>query len=98
MTLFELAASYVCSDVLHRAFWNYSPDFLNFQGRICLRSSIAWGMLSLLAIQVLDPFVDRVYEHEKGRRFFKAAMILLMAYSVVCAALKYWLAPGLFPP
>lgn len=98
MTLFELGASYLCSDVLHREFWNYSTDFLNFQGRICLRSSIAWGMLSLLAIEVLDPFVDRVYAHERGRRVFKVAMVLLMGYSALCAVLKYWLAPGLFPP
>ena len=98
MTLFELASSYLCTFALHHEFWNYSTDFLNFDGRICLRSSIAWGMLSLLAIEVLDPFVDRIYAHERGRRVFKVAMALLMGYAALCAVLKYGLAPGLFPP
>lgn len=96
LTLFELAASYLSTFLLHREFWDYSTDYVNFQGRICLRSSMAWGILSVMTIDVLDPFLDRVYEHQRGRRFFKVALVVLMAYAAVCALLKYWLAPGLF--
>ena len=96
MTMFELVSSYVCTYVVHREFWNYSTDFLNFQGRICLRSSIAWGVLSMFTIEILDPLLDRIYAHEKGRKYFHALMIVLMTYAAFCAVLKYWVAPGLF--
>lgn len=97
LTLFELASSYFCSYVLHRDYWNYSSDFLNFQGRICLRSSIAWGVLSVVSTEVLGPFIDKMYAFERRRSYFKVIMTLLIIYSVICSALKYWLDPGLFP-
>lgn len=42
LTLFELLGSYFCTGVLHKTYWDYSGQFLNFQGRICLMSSLAW--------------------------------------------------------
>jgi uncharacterized membrane protein len=97
LTLFELASSYFCGYVLHHEYWNYSSDLLNFQGRICLRSSIAWGILSVVSTEVLDPFIDELYDFERRRKYFKAIMTLLIIYAVICSALKYWLDPGLFP-
>lgn len=97
LTLFELLSSYFCSYVLHHDYWDYSSDFLNFQGRICLRSSIAWGMLSVVSTEVLEPFIDKLYAYERVRTYFKVVVTLLLIYTVICAALKYWLDPGLFP-
>lgn len=97
LTLFELLSSYFCSYVLRHKYWSYSSDFLNFQGRVCLRSSIAWGILSVVSIEVLDPFIGRLYSHQRVRKYFEVVMTILMTYTVVLAALKYWLYPGLFP-
>lgn len=95
MTLFELLASYFCSYVLHHNYWDYSKDFMNFQGRICLRSSIAWGILSVFSIKVLAPFVNRIYLHEKQKRNFKLIVSLLILYAVGSAIVKYWIDPGI---
>jgi uncharacterized membrane protein len=97
LTLFELVSSYFCSYVLRHDYWSYASDLLNFQGRICLRSSIAWGMLSVVTIEVLHPFLEELYAHERRRKYFKVVVTLLMVYAVICGALKYWLDPGLFP-
>lgn len=97
LTLFELISSYFCSYVLQHEYWNYSSDLLNFQGRICLRSAIAWGLLSVVTVGVLDPFIEKLYDHERRRKYFKVIVTLIMVYAVVCGLLKYWLDPGLFP-
>lgn len=97
LTLFELISSFFCSYVLHHDYWDYASDLLNFHGRICLRSSIAWGLLSVVTIGVLDPLIETFYAHEKGRKSFKVIVTILMIYAVICGVLKYWLDPGLFP-
>ena len=43
MTVLELIASFFCEILFNQKYWDYTTDFLNFQGRICLRSAIAWG-------------------------------------------------------
>ncbi|MDR0847954.1 MAG: putative ABC transporter permease [Propionibacteriaceae bacterium] len=95
MTLFELGASYLLTWLVHKSYWDYSNQFLNFQGRICLTSSLAWGMLTLVAVYWLDPFLDKLYAKFGGVKYYKAIILVLMAYTVFCAITKYWLDPSL---
>ncbi|WP_265455180.1 putative ABC transporter permease [Enterococcus sp. HY326] len=93
MTLFELLSSYLSSWLLHKTYWDYSKDFLNFQGRICLRSSIAWGVLSLAMIYFIDPFLDFIYGDFKKERNYKRIIVVLTVYAIICALTKYWWDP-----
>jgi uncharacterized membrane protein len=53
-TVLEYIASLVMEKVFKSVFWDYSKEFLNFQGRICLKYALIWGGLSLVLIYVLD--------------------------------------------
>jgi uncharacterized membrane protein len=48
---------YLTSLVIEKAFgvvyWDYSKEFLNIHGRICLKYAIFWGLLSLVLLYVL---------------------------------------------
>lgn len=44
-------------------YWDYSNQRFNFQGRICLRSSIAWGGVTILMTEVLHKPIDYVMMH-----------------------------------
>jgi len=88
MTLFELMASYFCDYVLHHTYWNYSKDFLNFQGRICLRSSLAWGGLSVFTVEFLISKLELIYAEEKKIRHFKTIIRIFIAYTFICVFYK----------
>lgn len=90
LTLFELLGSYFCTGVLHKTYWDYSGQFLNFQGRICLMSSLAWGTGALLAVKCLSPLTSRLYQKTKHRRRFRVITVLLTTGAVICALCKYW--------
>lgn len=90
MTLLELSASYFCDYILHQIFWDYSNQFLNFQGRICLRSSLAWGILTVFSIKYLKPQLDRIYEKEKHLKTFKQITIFAALYTFICILFKYF--------
>ena len=88
LTLVELLGSYFCDYVLHQSCWDYSTAFLNFQGRICLRSFLAWGVLSILAIKYLKPYLEYLYRKETRVRHYKRLAIILMVYTLICILFK----------
>lgn len=90
MTLFELLGSYFCTYVIHKQYWDYSRDFLNFQGRICLRSSIAWGVLSLVASRLLAPELLALYQRVRRHIHYRIVLLVLFFYFLFCAFAKYF--------
>lgn len=41
----------------HTKYWDYSKHKFNFQGRICLDNSLIFGLLSVIAVVFLQPFL-----------------------------------------
>ena len=97
LTALELLSSYLCSLILHRQYWDYSGKFLNFQGRICFLSAMAWGTLCLVGDKLFAPRIDRLYMRIKTRNNFKIIIIVLVSYAVICALVKYFLDPTIIP-
>lgn len=49
----------VCMEALFKVrYWDYSNQPFNFQGHICLGTSIAWGMLSIALVKVIHAPVE----------------------------------------
>lgn len=44
----------------HTKYWDYSGHKINFQGRICLTNSICWGILGILFVKYIHPFVQGI--------------------------------------
>jgi uncharacterized membrane protein len=53
-TALEYVTSLVMEKAFHAVYWDYSKEFLNIQGRVCLKYAIFWGVLSLFLLYVLD--------------------------------------------
>lgn len=59
-TLLEYATG-VCMEMLFQVrYWDYSRKKFNFQGHICLSSTIVWGFLSLLMVNVVHLPIERL--------------------------------------
>ena len=66
-TILEYVTASVMENIFHAKWWDYSYQKWNYKGRICLTSSIAWGFLSVLLYQVLEPvaaFIQSLYSVE----------------------------------
>lgn len=49
--------------IFHTKYWDYSEQKFNFQGRICLVNSICWGILGVIFVKYIHPFVkDLVFK------------------------------------
>lgn len=59
-TLLEYITAVIMEDMFKTKYWDYSDEKLNFQGRICMQSTLFWGFLTLVMIYWIDPLVERL--------------------------------------
>lgn len=57
LTFWEYIVGVFLEKVFKTKYWDYSDHKINFQGRICLTNSIAWGVLGVGFINFIHPFV-----------------------------------------
>lgn len=59
-TVLEYVTGVVMESLFKVRYWDYSNQKFNFQGHICLSSSLAWGFLTILMTEWLHKPVERV--------------------------------------
>ena len=60
LTIWEYVVGIFLEKVFKTKYWDYSDFKFNFQGRICLKNSIYWGVLGVIFIQFIHPFVSNI--------------------------------------
>ncbi|OFI07014.1 hypothetical protein CLOACE_06000 [Clostridium acetireducens DSM 10703] len=55
-SILEYLTGYILEKFFHTVWWDYSDNFLNIKGRICLSFSLLWGILSVFFIYEIHPF------------------------------------------
>ena len=60
LSLWEYIVGVLLEKFFHTKYWDYSNHKFNFKGRICLTNSIAWGILGVLFINYIHPFIIQV--------------------------------------
>ena len=61
-TSFEYIVAVVLESLFGLRWWDYSNEVLNFQGRISLPYSIAWGIIGTIFVEKIHPFVKSKVE------------------------------------
>ncbi len=59
-SIIEYCLSLFMQLVLGFTAWDYSKYFLNINGRICLKYSIFWGILSVFWIKFIFPYIQKL--------------------------------------
>ncbi len=72
LTLWEYIVGVLLEKLFCTKYWDYSDHKFNYKGRICLTNSIAWGILALLFINYIHPFIVQILSYVD---FFYVAII-----------------------
>ena len=57
LTFWEYIVGVFLEKAFKTKYWDYSDHKINFQGRICLTNSLAWGFLGIGFVNIIHPFV-----------------------------------------
>lgn len=60
LSLWEYIVGYLIEKIFKTKYWDYSNLKFNIQGRVCLKNSIYWGLLGLIFIKWVHPFIESI--------------------------------------
>ena len=81
-SVLEYTTSYVMEKVFKARWWDYSTKKFNINGRICLNTMIPFGLLGLLMMYVINPFLRGIYKTIPVNILTIITIILLILYII----------------
>ena len=73
---------------LHVRFWDYSQVAGNLRGRVCLPFTVAWGLLTALAVWLVQPGVERLASRVLPEITYLC--LLIFTADFLCSARFVW--------
>lgn len=58
LSVWEYIVGWGLEKIFNTKYWDYSKNRFNIKGRVCLMNSIFWGILGIIFIYVINPFVE----------------------------------------
>lgn len=68
-SIVEYIISWVGEMIFHIKWWDYSNMPFDINGRICLLFTIFWGILALVLIRLINPYVERFIDKIPAKLF-----------------------------
>ncbi len=62
----EFFTSLIMEKLFAARWWDYTYELFNISGRICLKHSLYWGVISIAFVKVIHPAVDNLYSKING--------------------------------
>ncbi len=85
-SLVELFAGILLSQLMQKRLWDYSGNFGNIMGYICLRNTIIWGIMSLFLVYIIHPrlinFLWSIPVRTREKIFYSAFIFLFLDISI----------------
>ncbi len=57
LSVWEYAVGWLLEKIFHTKYWDYTQNKFNIKGRVCLLNSIFWGILGVIFINLVHPFI-----------------------------------------
>ncbi len=94
-TIFEYVVAVVLESLFGLRWWDYSNEVLNFQGRISLPYSIAWGIIGTIFVEKIHPFVEKKTEkmtawiNKKAQIIILYLLVIIILVDFILSVVKY---------
>lgn len=78
----EYITSFLMELLFHARWWDYTYEFLNIKGRICLKHTLYWGIASIMFVYVLHPGIDSIIEGMNDKAIIGITATVLAVFAV----------------
>ena len=62
--------------------WDYTYELFNIKGRICLKHSLFWGIISIVFVKIIHPIVDSIYNKIDGSYMLYILIVILVIFTL----------------
>lgn len=94
-TVFEYLVSLILEMLFGLRWWDYTNDFLNIQGRVSLLYSIFWGVIGVIVLEKIHPFIQNKLQNitkgntNKLEHIICLSLIFILLIDVTFSAMGY---------
>lgn len=81
--IIEYVLSYILEAIYGIRFWDYSYVDLNLNGRICIRYSVFWGILAVLLIKGIKPYIDEIIDKIPNTKPLNISIIIVLTIDCI---------------
>lgn len=74
-SIMEYLTSYLMENIFNARWWDYSNKPFNINGRICLSNALLFGIMGLILVYILNPFISHL--------LFKANETLIIYLGII---------------
>ena len=79
--LLEYFVSYIFEKVFHARWWNYEKDRFNLNGRVCLSTTIGFGILGVMLIMFFNPMFLGIINNISEKTLTWTSIILAIIFT-----------------
>ena len=76
----EYITSYVMEKLFAARWWDYTYELCNINGRICLKHSLYWGVISVIFVGTIHPAVEKLYDKINGRYVYYIFAVVMLVF------------------
>ena len=78
----EYLTSVIMETLFHARWWDYTYEFLNIKGRICLKHTLFWGIVSISFVYIIHPKIDSILFDFSDKTVIILSLIILIVFAV----------------
>lgn len=78
----EYITSYIMEKLFSARWWDYTYEFMNIGGRICLKHTLYWGIISVAFVRVVHPAVENLYAKINGDYLIYILAVVLLVFTL----------------
>lgn len=80
--LVEYVTSVIMETLFHARWWDYTYEFLNIKGRICLKHTLFWGIASVSFVYIIHPKIDSILFGLSDKVVIILSVVILIVFAV----------------
>ena len=90
MSLWEYIAGWILEKKFNTKYWDYTNNFLNIKGRVCLQNSTFWGILGVVFMVWIHPLTMKYIEmlNKDTLIFINIILSLIMIVDTIITVVK----------
>ncbi len=78
----EYITSFVMEKLFSARWWDYTYELLNIKGRICLKHTLYWGVISVIFVNTIHPSVENLYSKINGSYINIILIVILFVFVI----------------
>ncbi len=78
----EYITSYVMEKLFAARWWDYTYELCNINGRICLKHSLYWGVISVIFVKTIHPAVEKLYDKINGDYIYYIFAVVMIIFII----------------